>query len=64
MIQANSVRRTYKDIQDGRIVVSAKQLPRFLFPHDHLDEISVSDGVFQGYLMIRVSFPHYKPMYF
>ncbi|KAJ8695387.1 hypothetical protein PTI98_007990 [Pleurotus ostreatus] len=46
---------TYQDIQDGYTLVNAKQLPRFLYPHDRTEDNSISDGAFQGYLMIRAA---------
>ncbi|KAG9220441.1 hypothetical protein CCMSSC00406_0003897 [Pleurotus cornucopiae] len=46
---------TFKNVQDGHIVLNAKQLPRFLYPNDRTDTSGISDRVFEGYLMIRVA---------
>lgn len=53
---ANVICRTFKNVQDGHIVLNAKQLPRFLYPNDRTDTSGISDRVFEGYLMIRVSY--------
>ncbi|KAF9494926.1 hypothetical protein BDN71DRAFT_1448326 [Pleurotus eryngii] len=47
---------TYNKILDGNIIVTAKQLPRFLYPLDHNhDTQTLLDGVFEGYLMVRAA---------
>lgn len=48
--------RTYQEIVDGNIIVTANQFPRFLYPHNHQyqpgDDLTAE--LLRGYLMIRV----------
>lgn len=55
-IDKPATNETFKAYEDGALIVSPKDLPRFLYPHDQVyNPEDLFEGVFRGHLLIRAA---------
>ncbi|KAF7424883.1 hypothetical protein PC9H_010194 [Pleurotus ostreatus] len=55
-IDKPATNETFKAYEDGALIVSPKDLPRFLYPHDQAyNPEDLFEGVFRGHLLIRAA---------